>query len=52
MKHSEKFEIVKRYYEKNLWNIEMVWNAAKNPPNNPWITVEEAQEITMAKFNF
>ena len=39
---SEKFDIVKKYYDFNLWSIEKVKNAvAKN-----WITTSEYQEIT------
>lgn len=37
---SKKFNTVKEYYEKGLWNREMVLNAAGR-----WITYEEAMEI-------
>ena len=43
--HSAKFEKVKGYYDAGLWTEKMVRNAAKNPPNNPWITEAEAEEI-------
>lgn len=40
--HSKKFEKVKNYYDRGLWNIDMVRNAVvKN-----WITEEEFYEIT------
>ena len=39
---SKKYKIVKKYYDANLWSIEMVRNAVvKN-----WITKEEFAEIT------
>ena len=39
---SRKFKTVKKYYEADLWSIEMVRNAVvKN-----WITEEEFAEIT------
>ena len=39
---SKKYKIVKKYYDANLWSIEMVRNAVvKN-----WITEEEFAEIT------
>lgn len=38
--HSKKFDRVKGYYEKGLWNAEMVRNAVGR-----WITAEEAKEI-------
>lgn len=42
MAHSAKYATVKKYYDKGLWNIQMVRNAvAKN-----WITAEEFTEIT------
>lgn len=45
MEHSAKFDKVKGYYEAGFWTEEMVRNAAKNPPDNPWITEEESDEI-------
>lgn len=38
--HSAKFERVKAYYDKGLWNRQMVLNAV-----GKWITTEEAAEI-------
>ena len=38
--HSPKFETVKQYYEKGLWNGEMVKNAVGR-----WITEDEYTEI-------
>lgn len=40
--HSEKFEMVKKYYIMGLWNIERVRNAVVKK----WITEEEFKEIT------
>lgn len=45
-KHSENYEKVKKFYDKNLWSKEKVRNAVKNPESNPWITKEEYEEIT------
>ena len=42
MEHSPKFNKVKTYYDKGLWNIEMVRNAVIKG----WITEEEFTEIT------
>lgn len=42
MEHSPKFEKVKGYYDRNLWNEEMVRNAVVKG----WITEEEYTEIT------
>lgn len=39
---SAKYEKVKRYYDKGLWNREMVKNAVVKE----WITAEEYEEIT------
>lgn len=44
MEHSEKFETVKSYYDRGLWNATMVENAVGR-----WITEEEAQEILAQK---
>ncbi len=43
--HSPKFEKVKGYFDRGLWNEVMVRNATKNPKAAPWITEEEAEEI-------
>ena len=40
MEHSPKFEKVKDYYDRGLWNEKMVRNAV-----GKWITAEEADEI-------
>ena len=42
MKHSPKFEKVKSYYDRGLWNIAMVRNAVIKE----WITKKEFKEIT------
>ena len=42
MEHSPKFNKVKTYYDKGLWNIEMVRNAVIKG----WITEKEFTEIT------
>ena len=39
---SQKFEIVKRYFDKELWTETMVRNAVAKE----WITPEEFEEIT------
>lgn len=39
---SKKFNIVKKYYDEGLWNIEMVRNAVAKG----WITAEEFKLIT------
>lgn len=38
--HSARFEKVKGYYDRGLWNRQMVMNAV-----GKWITAEEAEEI-------
>ena len=38
---SEKFELVKGYYDQNLWGINRVWNAV-----GKWITADEYKLIT------
>lgn len=38
--HSEKFELVKSYYDRGMWAKERVRNAV-----GKWITEEEAAEI-------
>lgn len=40
--HSEKFELVKGYYDSGLWKKKAVRNAVKRD----WITAEEYVEIT------
>ena len=40
--HSEKFELVKSYYDSGLWKKKAVKNAVKKN----WITAEEYKEIT------
>lgn len=44
MERSPKFEIVKGYYERGLWNAQMVNNAVGR-----WITQEEAAELLGAE---
>ena len=39
--HSKNYEKVKGYYERNLWNINKVFNAV-----GKWITEDEYKEIT------
>lgn len=41
MEHSLKFDTVKQYYDRKLWNKTMVKNAVKKG----WITAAEYQEI-------
>lgn len=38
--HSKNFNKVKNYYDKGLWNKEMVWNVV-----GKWITEDEYYEI-------
>lgn len=40
--HSEKYELVKSYYEDGFWKKKAVRNAVKKG----WITAEEYEEIT------
>ncbi len=40
--HSEKFYIVKNYYDSGMWKKKAVRNAVKKG----WITPEECEEIT------
>ena len=40
--HSEKFELVKNYYDEGLWKKK----AVKNAVARGWITAEEYEEIT------
>ena len=44
--HSDKFETVKKYYDKGLWKIKAVRNAVVKG----WITEEEFKEITGEEF--
>ena len=41
---SEKYELVKDYYDRGLWDINKVKNVVTAPV--PWITKEEYQQIT------
>lgn len=45
--HSEKFELVKGYYDKKLWKKK----AVKNAVVRGWITEEEYEEITGEVYN-
>ena len=45
--HSAKFEKVKSYYDKGLWNKQMVANAVVKG----WITAEEYAEIVGEPYN-
>lgn len=40
--HSEKFELVKSYYDSGMWGKKAVKNAVKKG----WITADEYKEIT------
>ena len=42
---SEKFELVKNYYDNGLWSIDRVYNAV-----GKWITSDEYFEITVEKY--
>ena len=42
MEHSEKFALVKEYYDAGFWKKAAVRNAVKKH----WITAEEYEEIT------
>lgn len=42
MEHSAKFNRVKSYFDRDLWNLTMVRNAVIKE----WITAEEFEEIT------
>ena len=44
MEHSEKFELVKSYYDRGLWSAARVLKAV-----GKWITAEEAEEILGAE---
>lgn len=46
MEHSAKFNKVKGYFDKGLWNVTMVRNAVIKE----WITAEEFEEITGEPF--
>ena len=43
---SKKFNLAKSYYDKGMWNIEMVRNAVVKG----WITAEEFAEITRENY--
>lgn len=43
---SEKFELVKSYYDRGLWSVRKVRNAVTNPKDAPYITAAEFTEIT------
>lgn len=40
MEHSKNFNLVKKYYDRNLWTKKMVYNAVGR-----WITADEYKEI-------
>lgn len=42
MLHSEKYDLVEKYYKTRLWNEQQTRNAVKKG----WITAEEFEEIT------
>ncbi len=42
MEHSEKYEVVKDYYDKGMWKKKAVRNAVVRA----WITAEEYKDIT------
>lgn len=44
--HSEKYELVKRYYDEGLWKKK----AVKNAVVKGWITEDEYEDITGEKF--
>lgn len=44
--HSKKYEVVKRNYRLDLWDIDRVRNAVEKN----WITAEEFEEITGESF--
>ena len=46
-KHSEKYELVKSYYDSGLWKKKAVKNAVKKG----WITAEEHEQITDEPYN-
>ena len=46
VQHSEKFEIVKYYYETRFWSKMRVRRAVTTPKSAPWITADEYKEIT------
>ena len=41
-----KLSKLKGYYDSGLWTVAMVANAVAHPPDAPWITATEYQEIT------
>lgn len=42
VKHSSKYDKVKKYYDDKMWSLKMVKNAVVKK----WITAEEFEEIT------
>lgn len=42
---SKRFDLVKEFYDENLWTLKMVFNAVGR-----WITAEEFQEITLEEY--
>ena len=44
---SEKFDLVKKYYDENLWSIEQTRNAV----NKEWITIQEFEHITLTSYS-
>lgn len=49
--HSDNYEKVKNFYDRGLWNKEMVKNAVTHPESGPWITADEYEEITGEPYN-
>lgn len=43
---SDRYFLVKEYYDGGLWTKAQVRNAVTNPKNEPWITAEEYEKIT------
>ena len=49
--HSKKYYQIKQWYDDGLWSKKKVRNAVTNPKSNPYITVEEYEEITGEPYN-
>ena len=51
-KHSDKFEMVKKYYNAIMPNGERAWNEqrVRNAVSKGWITEDEFEEITGKPF--
>lgn len=47
MEHSEKFELVRHYYQTGMWKKK----AVKNAVVKGWITADEYEEITGEIYN-